>query len=333
MQQSFANIGPWVMTVSQAFVWSLLAIMAIFYSLLRAPQWQLTQRFPLLLHGHEVMRGFIRGQVLLGAITGTYMFIVYSLFGVKYALVMAVFFGVVEILPVIGTWLGIIPGLVIAFISGGLWTALGVFACSYTYQTIKDNIVAPKVVGDVMGLHPVVVMTSILLWGKIAGVLGVVMAIPITALAWIVWQHYGLREPSEQVSGERENRSSSVSISVVIKTAVLLGIFWLIAATLPEALVLGSIVWLLTVGLGWLIESVEKTLSTLLTLIYHSFRLILPSIPKALPTGIIPTEATHLWLWRLRRVVATAIVLFSAGLMGVTLLLHWVPIVSTQWGN
>ncbi|MDH4378568.1 MAG: AI-2E family transporter [Vampirovibrionales bacterium] len=334
MQQSFSNLGPWVATVSQGLVWSLLAIMAVFYSLLHAPQWQLTQRVPFLLDAHKVMRGFIRGQVLLGAITGTYMFIVYSLFGVKYALVMAILFGVVEILPVIGTWLGIIPGLAIAFMSGGFWTAVGVFACSYAYQTIKDNIVAPKIVGDVMGLHPVVVMASILLWGKIAGVLGVVMAIPLTALGWILWQHF-LNLPSKRASLTSNGTASAVSFpsALVVKTGVVLAIFWLLANTLPEVLVLGSVVWLLTMGLGWLIESVEQTFSSLFKGSFHGLRLVFPSIPAVLPTFIEPTEATHLWSWRLRRIIATALVLSSIGFMGITLLLHWVPLVSVQWGR
>lgn len=130
---------------------------------------------------HQVMFAFIKGQVLLGLLTGGYMFIIYSLFHVPYAILLGCLFALAELLPVVGTWIGITIGLTVILLSMDPITALWVWLCSYAYQTIKDNILAPKVVGDVMGLHPMVIILALLICAQVAGLLGVLLALPLAS--------------------------------------------------------------------------------------------------------------------------------------------------------
>lgn len=130
---------------------------------------------------HQVMFAFIKGQVLLGLLTGGYMFIVYSVFHVPYAFLLGCLFAVAELLPVVGTWIGISVGLMVILFNMDPIIALWVWLCSYSYQTIKDNILAPKVVGDVMGLHPLVIILALLVCAKVAGLLGVLLALPLAS--------------------------------------------------------------------------------------------------------------------------------------------------------
>jgi predicted PurR-regulated permease PerM len=65
-------------------------------------------------------------------------------------------------------------------------TAVWVWLCSYCYQTIKDNILAPKVVGDVMGLHPLVIVLSLLICAQVAGLLGVLVALPLASAVNVI---------------------------------------------------------------------------------------------------------------------------------------------------
>jgi predicted PurR-regulated permease PerM len=130
---------------------------------------------------HQVMFAFVKGQVLLGILTGFYMFIIYSLFHVPYAFLLGCLFALAELLPVIGTWIGIGIGLTVILFTMDPIVAFWVWLCSYAYQTIKDNILAPKVVGDVMGLHPMVIILALLICAKIAGLLGVLMALPLAS--------------------------------------------------------------------------------------------------------------------------------------------------------
>jgi predicted PurR-regulated permease PerM len=130
---------------------------------------------------HQVMFAFVKGQVLLGILTGFYMFLVYSIFHVPYAFLLGSIFAVAELLPVVGTWIGIGIGLTVILLNMDPATALYVWACSYAYQTVKDNILAPKVVGDVMGLHPMVILLALLICAQVAGLLGVLLALPLAS--------------------------------------------------------------------------------------------------------------------------------------------------------
>jgi predicted PurR-regulated permease PerM len=131
---------------------------------------------------HCINMAFIKGQVLLGALTGVYMFIIYSVFGVKYALLLSIWFAVAELLPVIGTVIGLIPGLLLITLQGDFAVLAYVYGCSYVFQTIKDNILQPHVVGNALGLHPILIILSLLLGAKVAGLVGVVIALPVGAL-------------------------------------------------------------------------------------------------------------------------------------------------------
>jgi predicted PurR-regulated permease PerM len=131
---------------------------------------------------HCINMAFIKGQVLLGALTGVYMFIIYSVFGVKYALLLSIWFAIAELLPVIGTVIGLIPGLLLITLQGDFMVLAYVYGCSYIFQTIKDNILQPHVVGNALGLHPILIILSLLLGAKVAGLVGVVIALPVGAL-------------------------------------------------------------------------------------------------------------------------------------------------------
>lgn len=130
---------------------------------------------------HQVMFSFVKGQVMLGLLTGFYMFIIYSIFGVPYAALLGFIFAMAELLPVVGTWIGMSVGILVILLNMDPMTALWVWLCSYAYQTIKDNILTPKVVGDVMGLHPLVIVLALLICSKIAGVVGILMALPLAS--------------------------------------------------------------------------------------------------------------------------------------------------------
>jgi predicted PurR-regulated permease PerM len=135
---------------------------------------------------HQVMFAFIKGQVLLGVLTGTYMVVIYSIFHVPYAFLLGCIFALAELLPVVGTWIGISVGLTVILLNMPPVVAGEVWLCSYCYQTLKDNILAPKVVGDVMGLHPLVIILSLMICAQVAGLLGVLLALPLASAVNVI---------------------------------------------------------------------------------------------------------------------------------------------------
>jgi predicted PurR-regulated permease PerM len=127
------------------------------------------------------LQKFVVGQFVLGLFMAGTLSIAFWWLKVPYFLLFAVFIGILEILPFIGATLGIgAVTVIVLFING--WLALEVLAISVTIQQIKDNAIAPKVLGDLTGLSPVIVFAALLLGGKVAGLLGVILAIPLTGV-------------------------------------------------------------------------------------------------------------------------------------------------------
>ncbi len=136
----------------------------------------------------EIISNFLRGQFTVALILATlYSLGLWLIADVPLGLVIGLFAGVASIVPYLGLILGIIPALVMAFlqhqdIKHPLLVVL-VFAVA---QTLEGNVITPKVVGDKLGLHPVTVIFSLLIWAQLAGVFGMLIAIPVTAVMQVL---------------------------------------------------------------------------------------------------------------------------------------------------
>ncbi len=128
------------------------------------------------------LQGFVTGQLILGLFMTTTLSLGFWLLKVPFFLLFAVFIGFMEIIPFIGATLGIVTVVVIVAIINGL-LALQVLAIAIALQQIKDNLIAPRIMGNLTGVSPAVIFISLLLGAKIAGFLGVILAIPLTGVA------------------------------------------------------------------------------------------------------------------------------------------------------
>ena len=128
------------------------------------------------------LQRFVSGQLLLGVFMAIALTLAFWWLRVPFFLLFAVFIGLTEIVPFIGATLGIgAVSIVVAFIDW--WLALQVLAVAIGLQQIKDNLVAPRIMGNLTGLSPVIIFTALLLGGKVGGLLGVILAIPLTGVA------------------------------------------------------------------------------------------------------------------------------------------------------
>ncbi|MEA5536581.1 AI-2E family transporter [Crocosphaera sp. XPORK-15E] len=127
------------------------------------------------------LQRFFTGQLLLGLFMAITLTIVFSILKIPFFLLFAIFIGAMEIIPFIGATLGIgTVAIILAFIDW--WLALQVLAIAIGIQQIKDNLVAPRIMGNLTGLPPVVIFIALLLGAKIGGLLGVILAIPLTGV-------------------------------------------------------------------------------------------------------------------------------------------------------
>jgi predicted PurR-regulated permease PerM len=134
---------------------------------------------------HESLLGFLKGQVYLGILAGAIMLPVYLAFGIKYALFLCIFLTVAEIIPVVGSTLGFIPAIIIILFTDPMKLIL-ICIIFWIMQAIKDNIVAPKIVGEIIGLHPVTVILSLWIGFQLAGLFGIIFAIPVASVINVI---------------------------------------------------------------------------------------------------------------------------------------------------
>ncbi len=137
----------------------------------------------------RALSAYIRGQLLLALIIGIAAAI--SLLAINlvpgmkvdYILPLALWAGVAELVPMIGATLGAIPAVIVTLFVGGLPSALAVLIAFTIVQLVENNLLVPRVIGDSVGVHPAILIIMLVIFGKLFGLLGVIVAAPATAAA------------------------------------------------------------------------------------------------------------------------------------------------------
>ncbi len=138
-----------------------------------------------------IVVSFFRGQLLIGLLMGVLLATGFSLVGLKFGLIIGLLLGILNVVPYLGTILGLSVALPLALLQPGggielVGLVVGVFL---VVQGIEGWYLTPKIMGDRTGLHPVAIMVSIFFWGTaLNGILGMVLAIPLTAFFVTAWR-------------------------------------------------------------------------------------------------------------------------------------------------
>jgi predicted PurR-regulated permease PerM len=136
-----------------------------------------------------VVGGFIRGQLIDGAIVGSMIGIMLAVLHVPYALLIGVAAGVLNFIPYAGAIVGFVPAFTIALIVNGPTNAFIVAACFVVIQQIDGNFVAPRVLKDAVGLSPLYIILAILAGTELFGLIGTFLAVPIAAMLRVLREH------------------------------------------------------------------------------------------------------------------------------------------------
>lgn len=124
---------------------------------------------------------WLQGQLLLALAYGLIVFVGLSLLHIKYALLLGIVAMLLEIVPIVGPVLSAIPGVILAFSQSpamGIWIVVFYVAA----QQVESHILTPLILGKTLGLNPVTVIIALLVGGKIAGILGILLAIPVAVV-------------------------------------------------------------------------------------------------------------------------------------------------------
>lgn len=127
---------------------------------------------------------WLRGQLLLALIVGVLVYLGLTIFGIKYALLLAIIAAIFELIPIFGPILSAIPAIAIAFIGpdGGLDKAFIVVILYVIIQQFENQLLYPLVVKQVVGVPSIVAIIALIAGGTLAGLLGMILSVPLAAV-------------------------------------------------------------------------------------------------------------------------------------------------------
>jgi predicted PurR-regulated permease PerM len=133
-----------------------------------------------------VLVSFIRGRIidltLLSFVTSFALLII----NFEFSFLVGFFAGYTNIIPYLGTWIGIVPAVIIALINSGLERAIMVGAYIVILQQVYIMLISPKVQGKSIGLHPFFVLLSLIVFGAFFGLIGMILSIPIAGVIKVI---------------------------------------------------------------------------------------------------------------------------------------------------
>ncbi|NLM26491.1 MAG: AI-2E family transporter [Firmicutes bacterium] len=130
---------------------------------------------------NQILNGYVRGQLVMSAIVGLLVAIGLTLLGIRYAFFIGFLAGLFDIIPYFGPAIGFIPAAALALVKSPL-SVLWVFLMFFLVNQLEASIISPKVLGERVGLHPLAVIFAVLAGGEVMGIMGMLIAVPITAI-------------------------------------------------------------------------------------------------------------------------------------------------------
>ncbi|MGI6120103.1 MAG: AI-2E family transporter [Desulfosporosinus sp.] len=147
---------------------------------------------------NHVIRQFVRGDLLVAVIVGVLVGIGVKLVGMDYALLIGLICGISDLIPYFGPVIGAVPAILLALTKSPVM-ALKAAMIILIVQQLEGNVISPKLMGDSVGLHPLWVIFAILAGGELAGVWGMLLAVPVAAMLRVVINHIYFRLVSSKV--------------------------------------------------------------------------------------------------------------------------------------
>jgi predicted PurR-regulated permease PerM len=165
------------------------------------------------------LQAFFSGQLVLGLVFGFVMLIVYMVLNVQYALLLSIFLAFCEILPVVGPPIGFAPAIIAVAVHGTIlpgnaFAQILMLTLIFTVlQQVKDNVIAPRYMGNVIGLHPVLIFIAIMIGARLDGLFGIVIALPAASVINVLATH--LSREGEQTAANDTDADLVVDVAEI----------------------------------------------------------------------------------------------------------------------
>ncbi len=165
--------------------------------------------------GHN-MRGYFRGQALV-ALSNCVMFTLgFWIIGLPMPLGMGLFVGLISFIPYVQV-VGFAPAAVLALMEmsdtgRSFWGLMALVLLVYiVVQVLQDTVFTPRIMGKIMGLSSAMVLLSLSIWSYMAGIIGLIIALPLTTIILAYYKRYILKEPDGMLNEAHEQSAASLA--------------------------------------------------------------------------------------------------------------------------
>ena len=155
-----------------------------------------------------VFSKFIRGALLDALIIAILSSIGLSIMGLEGAVFIGVFAGIANVIPYFGPVIGMVPAFLMGLFTDGFWSGALAVIILLVIQQIDCNLIYPKIVGTSTGLHPLMVLLAVSVFGYFGGILGMLLAVPIAGIIQVFVKKWAAKKESSLGQAETENRES-----------------------------------------------------------------------------------------------------------------------------
>lgn len=162
----------------------------------------------------DSMNHYFRGQSLVAFCVGVLFSIGFLIIDFPMAVSLGLFIGLLNMVPYLQI-IGLIPTVMLALIKAAetgenFWWILGLAMIVFcVVQLIQDTILTPKIMGKITGLNPAIILLSLSIWGSLMGMLGMIIALPLTSLLLSYYQRYIRKKDIAYISGLEANHHST----------------------------------------------------------------------------------------------------------------------------
>jgi len=155
---------------------------------------------------HQGLAAFLRGRLLIAVLKGLVTAVGLTFCGLPYSFLVGMIAGLLSIFPFVGAALGLVVAVILTFAKFSpepVGHLIGVVSVFIGAEVVEGYVLTPWILGDKLDMHPVTVVVSLVAWGSIFGLFGILVAIPLTIVVKILFQEF-LLPPIEMLASEEQ---------------------------------------------------------------------------------------------------------------------------------
>ncbi|MBQ7574510.1 MAG: AI-2E family transporter [Clostridia bacterium] len=139
---------------------------------------------------NQIFINYIYSRLICCVIIGVASGIALTIIGVKYALLLAIFVGLMDMIPYFGSIISCVVAILVALVTGGLWKAIWSAGVLFVLQQLDGNVLAPKVMGETLEIRPLWIICAVTVGGSLFGFWGMLISVPVVAVIKAIVSEY-----------------------------------------------------------------------------------------------------------------------------------------------